>query len=655
MRSKSLKAKRKLARLWDRPIVQRRPSGILIAKAKRKLRSDAENSRAALILSAAILAEERYMYLPLNDRRKEIRLLTLEPGHGKEIIRCTLSHAFLEGYPTPHYETVSYTCGNPASRSKIMLHDHATDVLASSEVVLRRMRLPTAQRVLWVDSICINQENTKERGEQVTMMYEIYAKTSRNLIWLGPDDGHTEQAVVSIRAVLDAMAQEYDGLENLGSILRDEEGNEQISSTGLSVVNLDKILDSLGHFYSSPWFSRLWVLQEVSLAPTSICYRGDYEIPFLDILRTASSLNHKLNGTSGCKEFAHVTKMFDLADKEHGYYWQFAESMTFLHLLDSVQTFETVDPRDHIFAILGLWQQQSAFARSTDQFLLNPQYFLKVCDVFRNAARYAIREDRSLRVLLSAYEGDQDFGKWSSWVPRWNHQFDRVTDPDHLRTNIQFRSDNDVAMDLVNDEFSVLCIRGLVIDVVAKALPAYNTRTTARRWQGNLARYEALTCNNPWVRTPIGNMEAKVASTLSAGGAVTGDVLDESEILASYRAYRQHLKVHKTFPLEDLDLDDTATNQTRLAGRFERYSAVAMNRAVFNTEYGHIGLGPLITKPGDLLVILYGSQYPAIVRPHKDADCCFFVGLAYVYGIMDGEAVRAYKARGIEDTLFYII
>jgi hypothetical protein len=620
------------------------PSKIL--KPKRRLRSDASVSREASILSAAILAAEPYIYLPIDAWSKEIRLLTLEPGHGNEIIRCTLSHAFLDKYPIPHYETVSYTCGDPALRSEIILHGHPTSVLASSEVVLRRVRRPTAQSVLWIDSICIDQENTEERGQQVSKMYEIYAKTSRNLIWLGPDDGHTEQAVVSIRTVLDAMAQEYNGLENLGSILRDNQGNEQISSTGLSVINLDKILDSLVHFYNSPWFRRLWVLQEVSLAPTSICYRGSYEIPILDILRTASSLNYKLNGTSGYTHFAHVTKIFDFADKDHGYYWQSGKRTTFLHLLDSVKTFETVNPRDHIFAILGLWHQKSAYARSTDQFLLRPQYLLNVCEVFRNG---------NLRVLLSAYEGDEDFGKWSSWVPRWNRQFDRGTDPDCLRANTRFRSDNDVAMDLISDMFSVLCVRGLVIDVVSKALPAYNTKMKARRWQENLAKFEALTCNNPWIRRPIGNMEAKVASTLSAGGAVTGDVLEESEILASYRAYRQHLKAYKTFPLEDLDLNDTATDQEWLAGRFERYSAIAMNRAVFNTDHGHIGLGPLTTKPGDLLVILYGSQYPAIVRPHKDADCCFFVGLAYVYGIMDGEAVRAYKARGIEDTLFYII
>jgi len=80
-----------------------------------------------------------------------------------------------------------------------------------------------------------------------------------------------------------------------------------------------------------------------------------------------------------------------------------------------------------------------------------------------------------------------------------------------------------------------------------------------------------------------------------------------------------------------------------------------MNRAVFNTKDGHIGLGPQTTKPGDLLVILYGCHYPAVLRPHEEEDCFYFVGLAYVFGIMDGEAVREYKAKGVEDTCFCIL
>jgi hypothetical protein len=636
-------------------------ASIKASNIRRTLVSNPKDSRTASILPADEMATEttsRYLYRPLNKDRKEIRLLTLEPGQGDQIIRCTLSHTFLDECPIAHYETISYTCGDPALRSKIMLHGNATDVLASSEVVLRRMRLPAAQRVLWVDSICIDQENTAERGHQVGMMYEIYANTSMNLIWLGPDDGYTEQAAMSVRAIMDEMAEECNGLENLGSILRNEKGTEQFSNTRLSLANLDKTCESLEHLYGSPWFGRLWVVQEVSLAPISACYRGAYEIPILDVLRAVSFLSYKWYHiseyvTSGSENFVHAATIFDLTDREHGYYRRFFKRTTFLSLLDDLRSFGTIDPRDHVFGTLGLWRQQSTSAEQSN--LLNPDYSLEICDVFQNAARYAVREAKSLRLLLSCLKSEQDFGKWPSWVPRWDHQFVLDTDSGYLRAS--FRSDNDVGMTLIEsvDEPSLLCVSGLVIDVIAKVLPAFNTRTRAHKWQKRLAKIEALPCNNTWIKNPLGSIEAKFASTLSAGGAVLGNVIDDTESLGCYRAYKQHLTTYQQWPSRRIKIDHPATDEERQADNFDSFSAVAMNRAVFNSEDGHIGLGPRNAKTGDLLVILYGSQYPAVLRPHhEDENYFFFVGPAYVYGIMDGEAVREYKARGVKDTFFVI-
>jgi hypothetical protein len=80
----------------------------------------------------------RYRCCPLDKSRKEIRLLTLEPGTSDEILRCTLSHAYIDISPMLFYKTISYVCGDPALRSTIMLHGNDTDVLASSEIALRR-------------------------------------------------------------------------------------------------------------------------------------------------------------------------------------------------------------------------------------------------------------------------------------------------------------------------------------------------------------------------------------------------------------------------------------------------------------------------------------------------------------------------------------
>ena len=66
----------------------------------------------------------RYQYRRLDRSRQEIRLLTLEPGSGTDMLRCTLEHTFLDIKPLPIYETISYVCGDAANKCPIILHGH---------------------------------------------------------------------------------------------------------------------------------------------------------------------------------------------------------------------------------------------------------------------------------------------------------------------------------------------------------------------------------------------------------------------------------------------------------------------------------------------------------------------------------------------------
>ena len=71
-------------------------------------------------------------------------------------------------------------------------------VPVTAEAALRRMRYVSETRVLWIDSVCINQNNLAERSQQVAIMTEVFQSGSKNLIWLGEDDGCTERALSDI-------------------------------------------------------------------------------------------------------------------------------------------------------------------------------------------------------------------------------------------------------------------------------------------------------------------------------------------------------------------------------------------------------------------------------------------------------------------------
>ena len=89
----------------------------------------------------------------------------------------------------------------------------------SSWHFLRRFRLPNKPRILWMDAICINQNDNAERAGQVALSDEIYTKTVHNLIWLGYGDATTNLALECIKRIVDDMRVETDTFANARELL----------------------------------------------------------------------------------------------------------------------------------------------------------------------------------------------------------------------------------------------------------------------------------------------------------------------------------------------------------------------------------------------------------------------------------------------------
>lgn len=79
---------------------------------------------------------------------------------------------------------------------------------------------------------------------------------------------------------------------------------------------------------------------------------------------------------------------------------------------------------------------------------------------------------------------------------------------------------------------------------------------------------------------------------------------------------------------------------------------ISWKGAVFVTEKGYIGEGTERCQAGDIICVLLGCNYPVILRPvgrHYE-----FVGEVYVYGIMQGEVIRALEERKVQRHWFEI-
>lgn len=112
------------------------------------------------------------IYTPLNSHKGEIRLATIKSGTQPEPIRCNLSYVSLND--TPKYEALSYVWGDPSIRIPILLDEHPFGVTQNLGLALRFLRLPTDNRTLWIDAICVNQDDLDERSAQLQLVKNIY-------------------------------------------------------------------------------------------------------------------------------------------------------------------------------------------------------------------------------------------------------------------------------------------------------------------------------------------------------------------------------------------------------------------------------------------------------------------------------------------------
>ena len=157
-----------------------------------------------------------FIYKPLKyhgTECTEIRLLALDPGTRDSEVCATLSHASFD--QPPPYEALSYVWGNPileedetsakANNYKkcrfIRLNRHSFAVGDNLYSALQYIRHEFESRVLWIDAVCIDQHNKHERGQQVRIMDQIYAKSSLVLAWLGESDEDSHAALNAVEDI----------------------------------------------------------------------------------------------------------------------------------------------------------------------------------------------------------------------------------------------------------------------------------------------------------------------------------------------------------------------------------------------------------------------------------------------------------------------
>ena len=134
------------------------------------------------------IGSQEFKYEKITESR-QIRLLKLPQQKPRDEVWCEIIAVSLD-HP-PAYDAISYTWGSSEKTHEILLSGARCAVSSVVHEILQGRRSVWTTKWLWIDSLCINQQDDEEKSEQIQLMRDIYRNAVRVLVWLGPlDDAH---------------------------------------------------------------------------------------------------------------------------------------------------------------------------------------------------------------------------------------------------------------------------------------------------------------------------------------------------------------------------------------------------------------------------------------------------------------------------------
>ncbi len=314
------------------------------------LRSRAVNGPEAF-RRPSTAAMEGYKHTPFDLEKPGFRLLKLLKGQDLEI-KCELFQAWLDENDLIPYEALSYTWGGNMKCATILVNQKRLDVTENLYLALQYLRSDDTDRILWIDAVCIDQDDHRERGHQVQQMSRIYAQADSVIVWLGAGTDDTFVLMDSLGR-LEKESIEY---PCKSWKLTDERWITLWSSLQLDLSGRHWNLAARQHaglksLLEMPWFTRIWILQEVANAKRAVVYSG-----FRCVSARIFALAPLLLNSHPPPQVQAVLDIMPGFSRESSWWSQKRNLQT---LLLKFRSSKASDPRDKIYALIGMCSEAS--------------------------------------------------------------------------------------------------------------------------------------------------------------------------------------------------------------------------------------------------------------------------------------------------------
>lgn len=624
-----------------------------------------------------------FSYETFSASQREIRLLELLPGKGA--IECTIRHVNLD--EAAPFEALSYCWGDGIKNKRISLNGANILITKNLHDALHRLRQGINEpRTLWIDAICINQSDVPEKNVQVSRMKDIYTSSREVLVWLGDENSQTRKCFEALHYLASVWDENPHPLAFDYPYWQSERHTQRSSSLVRSVpysqyltVISDqwaytKVLDSICTLFEYPYFSRVWIVQEVVSCSQVTVLCGSFQTPWKNIWKAYNVVSEWKSSNH-----ARVGTLLTLRDM-----WLRKEPAALFDCVKVARIGKATDPRDKVYALRGLLKDSGFEGPLGVDYTKDPE------EIFIEFTGSYLSKGYGLDILAFC-RGVSDDATRPSWILDYQSTGEVcsfILNSRMYPSAPNFSAGGETPQQVrLSENNRSLCLRGIVLDVItersnmcefrpptpqssmlqrlrnasvllqqfrnfyldAKRVCLRNNRQTYSFCDEPIFHALWRTFNSlhtPWLE----ELDGQAAEEASG---------EEGPVGAYHKFYAGELfnRVDRLITQGDFGEESSSrlrswTSSTRflfasfydnVAGPwileelwvYQTHYAIT-GRRLIQTEKGYIGLAGKSVEVGDHVVLVEGLETPLVLR--RKGEQWKIVGDCYVHGVMNGEA-----------------
>lgn len=600
----------------------------------------------------------------------EIRVLDVLPmdadqGDATPIECKTRKITITEHGASEAYEAVSYTWTKETHRVKILLSGVETEVTPHLAAAIRRLRLKDRSRTLWIDQLCIKQNDAKEKTQQVQVMRYIYSHCTSCVVWWGEipfaDKGiHLADAEAAFDLISYMSAahrstdqNEIDDPKHLPKWLQEAAATMNGPLTAHPRVTRAMLALECIAASGNPWWKRVWTVQEAILPKMGCFLWGPLELGWA----TLTKATYVYNGSQGTWPSL-IGSLYSASRRNQKVFTELMVNQIWLNnsrfptaavnVIKKWRGRKATEPRDNIYGLMGLISNDLPSMQICD-------YELSLPEVYGALSADLIVSEQSLLPLimdprLEPGTGTPGLPRWAmdmktyprydtNWCPMYSYEYYNADaglgQQDWQRFRKQARADKHSRLTLQG---------GLLLDVVKEPIETF-TFLEDIQLEHDIALQSILQTmlnHNQFVEQTddgrfVGYSTDEAKYLYAFGRLVLGDFIRHlGEQSVARPANSQDVQeIHRYIETGEID---PVHRSTALK--------VLKSQAFFSTQKRRfIGVGQREVQHGDEVWLFPGGRMPLVLRPRSGSTNGTevekdFVGRCYIQGIMQGEALK---------------